>query len=73
MLSPNKGLSQQRPICTCAGVLTVKHTIEDCCAIEELMQRHRVKDNLKEDLGNELLAIDRTPFLLKATRFPCQL
>lgn len=36
----------------------------DCSALGELKQRHRVKGNLTEELGNEQLAIDRTlPFL----------
>ena len=51
VLSSNLLQGQERPVCTCIGALTVKHIIEDSSTLAELRQRHRVKGDLKEDLG----------------------
>ena len=44
----------------------MKHITEDFSALVQRRQKHRVKDNLKQDLGNEQLAIDSTLSFLKA-------
>ena len=57
---------QGQPVCTCGGARKVKHTTEDCSAFAELVQRNRMKGNLKKDLGNEQIAKDRTSSFIKA-------
>ena len=53
---------------SCGRALTVNHIIKYCSALAELRERHRVEDNLKQDLGNEQLAAERNISFLKAAR-----